>query len=47
MPQAEADRIKAHNHELIGGAVLALHKRCANHRYNAPRQNSQQAGWQR
>ena len=47
MPQAEADRIKAHNHELIGGAVLVLHKRCANHRYNAPRQNSQRAGWQR
>src|SRR5271156_3981820 len=25
MPQAEVDRIKAHTHELIGGAVVALH----------------------
>jgi yecA family protein len=45
MPQAEVDRIKAHTHELIGGAVVALHKRCANDRYNAPRQNSQRAAW--
>jgi hypothetical protein len=46
MPKAEVDRIKAHSHELIAGAVVALHKRCANDRYSAPRRNSQRAGWQ-
>ena len=29
MPPAELDRIKANSHELIGGAVVALYKRCA------------------
>lgn len=45
MPSAEVDRIKAQAHELIGAAVVALHKRCADDRPQAPRQNNRRAGW--
>ena len=45
MSKAELDRIKANAHELIGGAIVALHKHCAKARYGTRRQNSQWAGW--